>query len=221
VRQAGAVVVGGHSVRDTEIKFGLAVTGIVDPDHLITNQQARPGDSLILTKALGTGAITTAAKGEKCPAEILQGAVDSMIQLNSIGSQAARQVNARAATDITGFGLAGHACELASASKVTLAIEVERLPILAGAYDLVAGGSKTRANASNRSFCQPLMRVADSVDPVLLELLFDAQTSGGLLISVAADRADALIDLVRAGGAMAFCRIGTVCERQDVNLLVM
>ena len=220
VRQAGAVIAGGHSVRDAEIKYGLSVTGVVEPDRLLTNRDAKPGDTLVLTKALGTGFITTAFRAGRCPDDAFAAATDGMSQLNKAGSEAAQAVSAHAATDITGFGLAGHAREMADSSNVTLVLEVDRLPILPHAIELALSGNKTRASASNRSFVDPAMRIEGQPDSNLLEILFDAQTSGGLLISVASDRAEELVAKSRAAGAQSTCVVGAVLDRQEVALVV-
>lgn len=221
VKLAGAVIAGGHTVRDEEIKYGLSVTGVVEPEKLMTNAGAQPGDVLVLTKALGTGFVTTANKANQCPESVLAAAVESMSQLNSAGSAAAHAVGARAATDITGFGLAGHANELAQSSGVTVVIEVGRLPLLPGAMELARAGNKTRASATNRSFAESSMRIADGVDPLRLEFAFDAQTSGGLLISVAEDRAAELVERAQAAGASAACIVGSVRAREpEVSLIL-
>ncbi len=220
VQEAGAVVVGGHTVRDTEIKFGLAVTGTVEPSRLLTNREAKPGDVLLLTKPIGTGFITTAFKAGRCPDEVLEAAVDSMTQLNSIGRDAAHAAAAHAVTDITGFGLAGHANELAQASGVTVVIDVARVPELPGALSLAQAGYMTRASASNRGFAEATTRIASGVDPLRLELLFDAQTSGGLLISLPPDRADEAVALAKNAGATAAVIIGHVEEQQDASLVL-
>lgn len=216
---AGAVVAGGHTVRDSEIKYGLSVTGVVEPKNLITNRNAKPGDVLILTKALGTGFVTTAFKAGKCPEEIIEAATNSMVQLNDIGLEAARAVGAVAATDITGFGLAGHAREMADSSDVTITLQIGKLPVLPGAEKLAEAGFMTRASASNRSFARPTTRIG-AADPLKLEFAFDAQTSGGLLISTEANRADELVDRARSGGAAAACIIGRVEARQDVSVVI-
>jgi selenide, water dikinase len=220
VQQAGAVVIGGHSIRDKEIKYGLSVTGVVEPERLMTNRDARPGDVLVLTKALGTGYITTAFKAGCCPEEVLQGAIASMIQLNAGGRDAAHLAGAKAATDITGFGLAGHAIEMAEASGVTIALDVPALPILPGAEELARAGNRNRACRTNREFAAARMRIAGQPDEVRLEMIFDPQTSGGLLISVAAERGEVAVAAARAAGASAACIVGTVIERQAVSLLV-
>lgn len=220
VLKAGAVIAGGHTVRDTEIKYGLSATGVVHPDRLVTNQRARPGDVLVLTKALGTGFITTAFKANRCPDDVLAAACRSMILLNAAGSEAAAAVGARAATDITGFGLAGHANELAQASGVTVAIDVARLPLLPGAAELARQGNKTRASATNRAFATPMTRFTGNPDALRLEFAFDAQTSGGLLISVAAERAGELVERAQAAGAEAACIVGEVLDKRDVSLIL-
>lgn len=220
VLQAGAVVVGGHTVRDAEIKYGLSVTGVVRPEHLITNQKAHSGDALVLTKALGTGFITTANKAGRCPEETLAAACASMTQLNIPGRDAARQLQANASTDVTGFGLVGHAGEMADASGVTAVLEVHRLPILPGAESLVEGGNRTRANRSNREFAESRLRFEGQPDEARAEFLFDPQTSGGLLISVPRQRADELVAYAKAAGASAACIVGWIVPQQDPRIVI-
>ncbi len=220
VQLAGAVVGGGHSVRDMEIKFGMSVTGVVEPENLLTNSKAQPGDVLVLTKALGTGFVTTAFKAGKCGEDVLAAAVAGMIQLNKAGSEAAVECRASASTDITGFGLAGHANEMAQASGVTIRLQTDRLPLLPGAEELARRGNKTRASTTNRKFAEPTMRIEDSADPTLQEFAFDAQTSGGLLISINPDRADELVEKAKARGAENTCVVGEVNGQQDVSLIL-
>jgi selenide,water dikinase len=217
---AGAVVIGGHSVRDTEIKFGYAVTGTIHPDQILTNAGARPGDKLVLTKPLGTGFITTASKAGACPDDVLEAACAAMIQLNDIGRDAMLAAGAHAATDITGFGLAGHAFEMAEGSNVTLIIELSRLPLLSGAEELAHRPYLSRASATNASYVAPSLRVDGDADRDRLEFLYDAQTSGGLLISVPAAQADQIVGFARDKGAVATEIIGEVIERTDVALIV-
>ena len=220
VQAAGAVVLGGHSVRDAEIKYGLAVTGIVDPDRMITNEAAEPGDVLVLTKALGTGFVTTALRAGKCPDDVLITACASMTQLNNSAAEAAVSVGARAATDITGFGLLGHAAELAEASGVTVRIEIGKLPHLPGADALATRKHHTRANATNRAHVRPLARFEVADDTVAAEFLFDPQTSGGLLIAVKPDAIEALLERCRAGGLDAATIIGGVEPSGDAALVI-
>jgi selenide,water dikinase len=216
---AGAVILGGHSVRDKEIKFGLSVTGTVHPKKVFTNAGARPGDKLVLTKALGTGFVTTAAKKKQCPESTLKAACDSMVQLNAPGRDAALVVGGvHAITDITGFGLCGHAYEMAAGSGVTLAIDVNALPLLPGAETLTT--FRTRASKTNREYVEPFMRLAGHIDPIRAEFLWDAQTSGGLLVSVERDKAEMLVEEARKRGAMRAGVIGEVTEKQgDLSLI--
>jgi selenide,water dikinase len=220
VGAAGAVIVGGHTVRDTEIKYGLSVTGVVEPQRLLTNRNARPGDALVITKALGTGFVTTAFKANRCPDEVLAAATQSMISLNAIGRDVAHRTGAHAATDLTGFGLIGHAGEMARSSGVTLVFELGKLPLLPGAYQLAQKGYKTRASATNRAFAEPMMRIEEGVEPTRLEFIFDAQTSGGMLISVPQDRADEAVRLAVEGGAEVACVVGHVVEHEEASLVI-
>src|SRR5262245_40463125 len=190
---AGAGIVGGHTVRDTEIKFGYAVTGVIHPQRILTNAGAKPGDKLVLTKALGTGFVTTAHKADACPPELFAAACASMIQLNDIGRDAMVEAGAHSATDVTGFGLAGHAYEMAEGSNVTLVIELPKLPLLPDVERLARKPYLTRASATNASYVQPGLLVEGKSESARLEAFYDAQTSGGLLISVPADKADSLV----------------------------
>ncbi len=219
-RAAGAIIVGGHTVRDSEIKFGYAVTGIIHPKHILSNASARPGDKLVLTKALGTGFVTTAGKADECPPEVLKAACASMVQLNDIGKDAMLEAEAHAATDITGFGLAGHAYEMADGSHVTLVFELSRLPLLPGAERLAHKPYLTRASGTNAAYVQPFLKIDGKPDPVRLEFFYDAQTSGGLLISVAADKAEALVKDLHKRGAASACVIGEVMDKQEAALIL-
>jgi len=221
VLKAGAVVVGGHTVRDAEIKFGLSVTGLVSPDQLLTNRQARPGDMLVLTKALGTSFVVTAFKGGRCKEEVLTAATESMIQLNEIGRDAALAAKAHAMTDVTGFGLAGHAREMADASGVTMVLNVDQFPLLLGAEELAREGNRTRASKGNRQFAESAMRIEGTPDPVRLDFAFDAQTSGGLLISVSPDNAEKLVQDARNRGAESSQIIGSVQERETKDVAII
>jgi selenide, water dikinase len=217
---AGVVIVGGHTVRDAEIKFGMAVTGIIHPERILTNAAARPGDRLVLTKPLGTGFITTAHKAEECPDAVFRAACASMIQLNDIGRDAMIEAGAHAATDVTGFGLAGHALEMAEGSEATLVFELARLPILPGAEKLARRPYLTRASATNASYVAEQLRIEGKPDPVLVEFFYDAQTSGGLLISVPAEAADKLVKTVWDRGARAAAIVGDVRPREAAALVL-
>lgn len=222
VTLAGAVTVGGHSVRDTEIKFGLSVTGLVHPAELLTNAHARPGDRLVLTKPLGTGFITTAAKKGDCPPVVLDRAIASMIQLNAVGRDALRASGGvHALTDVTGFGLAGHASEMADGSGVTIAIDTKALPRIEGSEPLAIPRYYTRASTTNRAFLEGRLRLEGSADPIGVEYAFDAQTSGGLLIAVDPASASHLIEELQARGAPAAAVVGHVVERQEEIAVIL
>lgn len=212
--EAGAVTLGGHSVRDAEIKFGLAVTGVVDPARLITNEKARPGDTLVLTKAIGTGALTAAYRKDKVDPTIWSAACTMMARLNRAASEAMVAAGAHAATDITGYGLLGHASELADASGVVVEIEAARVPQVPGALDLYQAGYVTRACATNEDYLRDRLKTPASIDDSLLRLLLDAQTSGGLLISLPESSLPEFEkSMLAAGESDNWTVIGTVRDR--------
>jgi selenide,water dikinase len=193
--EAGCALLGGHTVRDPEIKFGYAVTGIVDPEKMLTNAAGREGDVLVLTKPLGTGIVATALKAGRAPAHAVAAATESMARLNRIPSVVAVRHGVRAATDVTGFGLAGHAAAIARESGLTLEIRAGDLPVLPGALEL-APSSQPGGLKSNRKQFEPAVRFAVSgpaADPARQALLFDPQTSGGLLLLVPPASVDAVL----------------------------
>ncbi|HYE91958.1 MAG TPA: selenide, water dikinase SelD [Terriglobales bacterium] len=194
VAEAGGVIAGGHTVVDAEPKYGLCVTGRVHPDRVLLKGGLRPGDRVFLSKPLGTGVITTAAKDDQTSADVLAGAVESMLRLNRAAAQVAQLVGARGATDITGFGLLGHASEMVEASRVGLALSAERLPLLPGARELAERGSFSGGMKRNRRHLDAVLGTRLAIDPAigpaLTGLLTEAETSGGLLFSVARSRAD-------------------------------
>ncbi len=193
VVEAGAVLAGGHSVADAEPKFGLAVTGIVDLDRIWANQGARPGDVLLLSKALGTGVVTTAAKRGVCPEEAYEAAVASMLALNRAPCDAARPLTVHAVTDITGFGLAGHAWEMARASEISMVFDAAAIPVLPDALRLAEEGHLTRGEKQNRRYVGEALRF-EGIDAPLQSILVDPQTSGGLLLSLPEDQAHVLTE---------------------------
>jgi len=217
---AGCVVVGGHTVRDAEIKFGLSVTGIVHPQKILTNAAAKPGDQLVLTKPLGTGFVTTAHKAQACPEETLRAACTSMITLNKAGKDAMVEVGVHAATDITGFGLVGHAFEMAQGSRTTIVIRLSALPLIQGVGKLVEKHFFTRARKSNKSYVGSNLRVEGKLDPIREEIFYDAQTSGGLLIAVPAEKTNLLVEALKRHGTLTASVIGEVREKTDVSLIV-
>jgi selenide,water dikinase len=203
---AGATIVGGHTIDDPEPKYGLAVTGVVHPDHVITNAGGRAGDALVLTKPVGAGAVTTALKKDLVDEAVLAGAVEVMTELNAAAADAARAAGAHAMTDVTGFGLVGHLHELALASGVSAEVHAAAVPAIAGALELleddraVAGGSR-----NNRRYAEEFASFDAGVDEVRRRLVTDAMTSGGLLVAIDPERAaeipGAVIGRLTAGAA--------------------
>ena len=210
MREAGCAVLGGHSVSDPEIKFGYAVTGTIHPDRIKPNSGARAGDALVFTKALGTGAIATALKRGIAQTAWVEGAVDSMLTLNRAACEAMLEFEVHGCTDVTGFGFLGHAREMAVASQVTLEIETSRIRLLPGALECVRAGAKPGGLANNREFVSGAVEPASSIDPAWLDLLYDPQTSGGLLIALPEADADALE--ARLPGAV---HVGRVLARDN------
>jgi selenide,water dikinase len=222
VALAGAVTVGGHTLRDAEVKFGLSVTGLVDPAVLLTNAGARAGDILVLTKPLGTGFVTTAAKREECPPEVLARAVAGMIALNAQGRDALQAAGgAHAATDVTGYGLAGHASEMADAAHLTFELELSSLPVIAGAEPLALPRYFTRARTSNRAFLEGRIEIEPGTNLSRLEFAFDPQTSGGLLIAVDPQHAGRLVAELQRLGAPAAAVVGRVAERRGATAIIV
>lgn len=195
VHEAAALIVGGHTIIDEELKYGLSVTGRANPKRLLTNAGARPGDRLLLTKPIGTALLATAAKRGELGDDEVRALGESMSALNRRASAAALEVGAVCATDITGFGLLGHASHIARASKVTLRIDVARVPILPGARDVAGRGVRTGGADRNFSYLEPLVEwgSASEIDRVLL---IDPQTSGGLLVALSPDRARRYLSLI-------------------------
>jgi len=184
MREAGCALLGGHSVTDPEIKFGYAVTGTVHPDRIKTNGGARAGDALVFTKALGTGVIGTALKRGVASPESVEAATASMLTLNREACAAMLRFDIHGCTDVTGFGMIGHAREMALASKVTLEIETAMVPLLPGAIDAVLAGAIPGGLNNNREFASCVVEMAGEIDAALVDLLYDPQTSGGLLIAL-------------------------------------
>jgi selenide,water dikinase len=215
VRAAGAVVIGGHSIIDPELKYGMAVTGVVHPDRVIRNVGIVDGDVLVLTKPLGTGIITTALKQRKAPRSSVRAAVASMISLNKTASRIARTFPAHACSDVTGFGLLGHAAEMAMGSGMTVLLDSAALPLLPGALRLGAGGFLTGGCGRNRLYLADKVIVDRSVDAGLQEVAFDPQTSGGLLIALPEKAAGKLLRRLHASGVEAAAIVGRACAKRD------
>jgi len=190
IEEAGAVVVGGHSIKDKELKFGIAATGLIDPTRIITNSHAQVGDRLYLTKPLGTGLITTGIKRNAVGAELAAIVTAQMAQLNKKASELMLRFGAHAATDVTGYGLLGHALEMARASRVTIRIYSERLPLMPEVLKLAEAGMIPGGSKANREYVQSYAAIPETVDENLVLVMFDAQTSGGLLIAIPEGKAE-------------------------------
>ncbi len=204
VREAGAVIAGGHSITDAEPKYGLSVTGEAEVDNIIRKSGARPGDRLILTKALGTGVVTTALKREIASSDIVQHAVDSMSHLNRVASELALEYDVRSMTDITGFGLIGHALEMARLSDVDFVIDFQKIGLLPGADAFAKQGVFPGGMARNLEYFAQWVDTNGQLPEHAQGLLYDPQTSGGLLMAVEDQRADAMLADLRAAGEDAF-----------------
>ncbi|OFW10618.1 MAG: selenide, water dikinase SelD [Acidobacteria bacterium RIFCSPLOWO2_12_FULL_59_11] len=226
MQEAGCAVLGGHSIADEEIKFGFAVTGTIDPARVLTNAGARPGDALILTKRLGTGVISTALKKGKAMEKSVAAAIESMRTLNRQTCEVTTRFSeensnaVHAATDVTGFGLLGHAREMALASKVTIEIDHRKVKVLPGALEAIRQGFLPGGLKNNREFASCSVSVAANVPPEIETLLYDPQTSGGLLISVAAASAPSLESALRAAKIPAAI-IGQVTKRGEHPIIVV
>ena len=214
IQEAGAVVIGGHSIIDEEIKYGMAITGVIHPDRVIRNVGVQEGDALVLTKPLGTGIIATALKKGKAPKESIQAAVSSMIALNDTASKIMRNYRVHACSDITGYGLLGHALEMASGSSVTLILESAKLPLLHRAPRLAEKGYLTGGCKRNREYLKDKISVDKSIREGLVEVAFDPQTSGGLLIALPQRYAGKLVEELQASGVKAATTIGYATSLQ-------
>jgi selenide,water dikinase len=209
------VVIGGHSIIDPELKYGLAVTGVVHPDRVIRNVGIVDGDVLVLTKALGTGIVTTALKQRKAPRASVRAAVASMVALNRAASRVARSVPIHACSDVTGFGLLGHAVEMAMGSGITVVLDSAALPLLPGALRLAERGFLTGGCGRNRTYLADKVVVNRSVGAGIQEMAFDPQTSGGLLIALPAKAAGRLVRKLHADGVAVAAIVGRATPRRE------
>jgi selenide,water dikinase len=219
VHEAGAVIVGGHTVDDDEPKYGLAVTGLVDPAKLITTAGAKPGDRLVLTKPIGTGILATALKGEVLTEGAMKEAIDGMMALNRVASETMLAVGVHACTDITGFGLLGHTIELAQASGVGIILDGESLPVYPQVFDMAGMGLIPEGSYNNRKHYLPGVVNRDDLKATVLDILTDPQTSGGLLICVAADKEETLKQQLTAAGCSAWS-IGKITDDHSEQIRI-
>jgi selenide,water dikinase len=212
VAEAGAVLGGGHSVDDPEPKYGLAVTGVVHPDKVLTNRGARPGDALVLTKPLGSGVIFNANRAGKLPAGLLETILPVVAALNRSALEEALKFEVHGLTDITGFAFAGHALEMAVHSGVTMSIAFPSLPLYEGAVKMYEGGVDTGSNKGNRLLCGDRVEIRAAIRREEEEMLFDPQTSGGLLVSLPEGQAGKLVEDLHAAGVPWAAIVGQVSE---------
>lgn len=213
-RAAGAVVIGGHSIIDPELKYGMAVTGVVHPDRVIRNVGVREGDVLVLTKPLGTGIVATALKKRKASRASVRAAVASMVLLNGPASRIARPFPVHACSDVTGFGLLGHAAEMAMGSGVSLVLDSAALPLLPGARRLAEQGFLTGGCRRNSAYLEDKVVIASDVPAALRDVAFDPQTSGGLLLALPAKAAGKLTRALRTRGIEAATIVGRATARR-------
>lgn len=220
MREAGVVLVGGHTVEDDELKYGLSVTGFVHPDRVLTKKNLRPGDRLILTKPLGTGIITTAIKGGLASEELIERVTRAMAALNREAAEVMPGFPVHACTDITGFGFLGHLCEMVVCSECGVRVESDRVPVFSGTFDYAAMGLVPAGAYRNRDYRMFMVDFASTVDRVLQDVLFDPQTSGGLLICVAPEAAEDLLRALKAAGIHEAAIVGEVLAEPKERIVV-
>jgi selenide,water dikinase len=220
MREAGVVLVGGHSVEDNELKYGLSVTGVIHPDRVIMNQGAKAGDKVILTKPLGTGIISTALKRGEASEQALAKSVSSMTTLNKKASESMLTVDVHACTDITGFGLLGHACEMIEGTDVGMIIHSNAVPYFPEAKEYAEMGMVPGGTTRNRDFRLKMVDIDKNVSKVMIDILFDPQTSGGLLMAVPTADAEPLVKRMRRTGIKDAAIIGEVAAKLKGRIVV-
>jgi len=210
MNEAGVVLLGGHSVQDEELKYGLSVTGFVHPDHVVQNTGLKPGDQLILTKPIGTGIINTAIKGGIASQEVIESTTRLMASLNQDAGRVMKTYPVSACTDITGFGLLGHLAEMLANLSIGIRLESKAIPIIPEAIEYARTGFIPGGAFKNKTFRSPLVTLAPHIDTLQMDILFDPQTSGGLLMGIEKDRAGDLLAALKSGGEIASAIIGEV-----------
>jgi len=220
IHEADAVLAGGHSIEDDEIKFGLSVTGIVSPDKVVTVSGAKAGDLLILTKPLGTGIIATALKGEMASEKAVKKMIETMAALNRYASEAMMKVGINACTDITGFGLIGHSYNIISASKVGMKLYLKELPVFSEAVEYSSYGLVPEGTKENARFYEHYVQLEGNIKPEVQDIIYDAQTSGGLLISVTVEKVNQLLLLLEESGIQHAGVVGEIIENPVGKIIV-
>jgi selenide,water dikinase len=218
--EAGVTLVGGHSIDDAELKYGLSVTGVVHPDKMITNAGARAGDKLILTKPLGTGIISTALKAGKASKELVAIMTKSMATLNKIASEQMQDIGVNACTDITGFGFLGHAVQLAENSRAGMKVNLDSIPIFDQVKEFAKKGLRPGGLNRNKEFYSKSVEFSEQVPEYMRDVLFDPQTSGGLLISLAEKKTDVLLNRLKDAGITMAAIVGEVINQPAGKILV-
>lgn len=218
--EAGVILVGGHSIDDAELKYGLSVTGVVHPEKMIANAGARVGDKLILTKRLGTGILSTALKAGKVDKQLVAVMTKSMATLNKIASELMQEVGVNACTDITGFGFLGHAGQMAESSHVAMKVNSDSIPIFAGVVEFAKKGLCPGGLHRNTEFYGKLVEFSERVPEYMRDILFDPQTSGGLLISVAEEKADMLLGRLKKTGIAKAAIVGEIVTQPAGKIIV-
>jgi selenide,water dikinase len=220
MKEAGVMLVGGHSVEDSELKYGLSVTGFVHPDRILTKKNLRAGDRLVLTKPLGTGVINTAIKGGVASVKVIDKITRLMATLNRDVAEVMKQYSVHACTDITGFGLLGHLAEMVDGSGLGVVLDSKKIPILSEAKDYAAMGMLPAGANKNKIFRESMVEFYSSVNPLIRDLLFDPQTSGGLLICIDRDDTDELVEELIQKGCDASAVIGEVVSAPQEKIVV-
>jgi selenide,water dikinase len=220
MKEAGVSIVGGHSIKDNEVKFGFAVTGTIHPEKIITNAKAQPGDILVLTKPLGTGVIGFASQIGKASAESLNTISQSMAELNKIPAEVMVDMGVKTATDVTGFGLLGHLSEIAAQSKVTVDIFVDQVPFFGGVFDYIRQGMISGAIERNKEFASQYVTTSPGVSEERETVLYDPQTSGGLLIAINPKDAEELVSRLKKKGIDHTSVIGKVVSKSDGQIIL-
>lgn len=220
MREAEVVLIGGHSIEDNELKYGLAVTGLVHPDSFLTNTGAQIGDRIILTKPLGTGIINTAQKGGLAAPEAVQGAADVMTVLNRKAAEVMRGFHVHACTDVTGFGLLGHLSEMLGEGEIGIKVFVDAVPILPGTEEYAGMGLVPGGTHRNREFYAPKVQGGKGFSPALLDILYDSQTSGGLLIATTKKDADGILRFLQEVGVEDACIIAEVVAKPKGKIVL-
>jgi selenide, water dikinase len=219
--EAGTLLVGGHSIEDNELKYGLSITGLVHPQRVLTKQGLRPGDRLVLTKPLGTGIVNTAVKAGMAPPKLVEQVTRLMAALNRTAAEIMVRFDVHACTDVTGFGFLGHLAEMISGSGAGVRIFAQQVPFISEALDFALMGLIPAGAYKNKAFREPMITFAETVARACQDVLYDPQTSGGLLIGVSAEQAVALVSELHAGGIGAAAEIGEVLSGPEERIWVV